>query len=745
MKKYIKIIISILFFVIVLTLKVFSYSSSHVNIRDNGKSSSFISASSDIVLNQYMTLNNVNVVFSQDDYKYIFAISANSSVKIYGKIMSAPASSSTGALVPLLYKEENFGNGMKISESLVLPHADCYGLTCHTMGEVNIKNKTQSKYIDKYYLSRTEHTPIESVNTSNGERYYIPKSLRDGVSSNWGFKNTTSYPIYCNNNGEGVSLDRNSSYHYYTYIDENHSSYDTYYANMSVTISFNKKYIDDYRYLCFAQSLISEQMYDLGDYNFESYGVSVCSNTIDLKDYINCEHNWTYKTKDKKSHTMYCDKCKWDKEEAHSLLYEYDGIKYDVCTCSYIDKVKYRFHINDDLTGEVEEICDTDCSYSKHEFTHKKGYKFKWYEKYALKYKNPSNLSSVSNATYYDFVATTSIIDDIADYNSILYETKYSPIKYSFNYSNENNCDLKLDDKIEMQEIYYDEKAKLKKSIEVKGYEFKGWTLDKMGTKIYFIDLGDVTNYTTEDLKVYNIYPVYERMDFTVVYNAGNYIFADGKKEKVIKYNYFDNCELERPNINSSNYVFEGYVDSSGNKYKKLSDVRNIIDKMNKSNMILHLNLSVSSIGIGSAENTKKGGGVIEPTSESIYILNTEVSNITDIVETTGVSDNTLPYDYFYDARTNYNKINGMTNTDEEIVDEEIELDEDKPRVATISLINKFDNGKTKKSKLDLLKEFIEKNGILCAAIASVLFVLLILYEMFIIRHFSKKELGQMT
>ena len=738
MKKYIKITCHILFFCIILTFKAFPLAVSHVDIYDSPYSTSYISASNDITFNQYMKLKDVRVSFSQDDDKYTFKVSANSSVKIYDNLFKVEAYSCSGSLVPLLYKEENFGDGMKITESTKLPHSDCYNVDCYTTAEVKIKNKTQSKYVNKYHLNYSEHITTESIDTNNGEKYFIPKSLRNSISSGWGFNNTTKYPIYCTNNGDGVSLVRNSSYNNYTYIN---SCYDTYFAYMDVTISINKNYIDDYRYLCFAQECIAESYGEYNDRHYNFYGVSVCSNTIDLKEYVDCDHNWTYKIKDKLSHVMYCDKCKWEKEEPHWLLYEYDGIEYDVCTCSYVDKVKYRFVINDDITGEVEEVCDTECEYNKHKFMHKKGYNFKWYEKYILKHEHDKELSKENIGIYYDFIATVSEMDKVAGKKSVLYEAKYSPIKYVFNYSNYNTCDLKLDNVISKQEVYYDERACLKKSIDVNGYEFKGWALDKKSKKIDFIELEDVTNYTTENLKEYTLYPVYERMDYTLVYNAGNYTFENGEKEKTVKYSYFDNGELEKPKINSSNYVFSGYVDTNGNKYNTLSDVRNVIDKIKKSNMILHLKVSVGSIGIGGAESTKKGRSSTEPTTENKYLSNIETSSSTDLYETTEIVDYSVPYNYLYETRTN-NIIKGMSNTNEEIVDEEVDADLDKPRVATISLINKFkfNDEKLKKSKLDLLREFIENNKILCIIAGTLLFLLLMFYEIFVIRHYIKRK-----
>ena len=83
MKKYIKITCHILFFCIILTFKAFPLAVSHVDIYDSPYSTSYISASNDITFNQYMKLKDVRVSFSQDDDKYTFKVSANSSVKIY--------------------------------------------------------------------------------------------------------------------------------------------------------------------------------------------------------------------------------------------------------------------------------------------------------------------------------------------------------------------------------------------------------------------------------------------------------------------------------------------------------------------------------------------------------------------------------------------------------------------------------------------------------------------------------------
>ena len=733
MNKNLKIVYHILLFCIILSFRVFPYSKSKIGDYESPTSNGYLEAHSEIVYNQLMNLKDVKVKFTQDNDKYNFEVTANASIKIYGNLFSTSDSSWASSINPVLYKEDNFGNNIQVSETIKAPNIDRKSGSFYERSVVSIAGKVQSNYDYSYNLSSgSPITTNDSIN-KNDELYFIPKPLRSRAHTNINIlKYALNYPINCTNNGIGVSLEKNNSSYRFSMIGE---YYDTYYANIDVKFSINKNYFSHYRYLCFAHTFMASEYGSISDTGLSYTGLSVSSNTIDLKEYANCEHNFIYRPKDKSSHIIFCDKCKWERIENHSLIYEYDGLKNNVCTCSYIDKVKYVFDINDDTTGIATEICDTESQYNKHTFIHKTGYNFKWYEKYEKKYVDDKHLSTTYNALSENLISTTSEIDDITGRHSVKYIAKYSPIKFKFNYSDVNSYNLKIDDIIDSQVVYYDENANLKKAKEFKGYIFKGWTLNEGSKDIDLKDLADVTNYTSIDLKEYDLYPVYERLDYTIVLNAGSYLFSNGENEKIFHHNYFDEGLLERPYLNSDDMMFYAYVDKNGNEYKNLSDVRRTIEKMNTTNATLYLFASVGSTGIGKAEHTSKES--TEPTKKSYLVESIEETEQTF----------TLPTFYLYEtSRDLYNKrtISGMSDTEKEIVDEENEENNyDNKKVATISLINKFNFDKTnnlKKSKLEILRLYIGRHKLMFIVFSILLIILLILYERSLIKHFSKRK-----
>ncbi|MBP3200555.1 MAG: hypothetical protein J6M39_02795 [Lachnospiraceae bacterium] len=743
MLKHIKYLYCILFFSFMLMSNVFSYSLSKISSYTSSTSSGYSSMSGQVVFEQYLTLGNVNVNFTQDDTYYYFEITANASINL-SNIISSDMTAMNYVPCPLFYKIENFGNQMIVNESCKEPYADVRSGNFYSSSLVNIKGNAVSNYMNKYHFTSGSHVTDEFYSTGNGDRYFMPNELRNNkCRNNILYRYTSTYPDRCVNNGEGVTLISNGSSSYPVYGTSNITDY---VANYNVKIGINKSYMDSYRYLCFAESFVILESSYLTSRSENYAGLSICSNTIDLKEYANCEHKWMYEVTDKLEHKAYCENCKWEKNEPHSLLYEYDGIHFDVCTCSYIDKVKYRFEINDDNTLVESETCDTYEDYEKHPYTHKTGYNFKWYEKYEKDFISNDNLSTISNATITHFVSTVSQFDDIAGNKSVIYKAKYSPIKYTFNYENENNYNLTLNKKISSQVINYDEKAHLKENIDVRGYVFKGWTLEKGSSKIYLNKLQDVTNYTAEDLKEITIYPIYERMDYTIVYNSGDYSFKDGTKEKVVHYNFFDTGSLEQINLNSSDRIVNGYADDNGKMYTNLSQVQKEIERIGKVGTTIYLRVSVSSRGIGSPERPSPGmGNVVEPTApKSSILIETNTVN-TEILETTNSLEEPK-YLYDYESIPSY-IITGMSDTKKEIVPEEKNNKEKNEEegtnseeiVATLSVANKWHRSdKTHINKLRILQMFIKANKIRFIFMVSLLFILLVIYEAFILRQYAK-------
>ena len=740
----------ILFFCLIIMSNVFSYSLSRITGYTSNTSNGYGSMSNQVVFEQYLNLENINVNFTQDDDYYYFEVTATA-YKSFSGIIDTELAAMNFHPCPMLYKEVDFGNLMKIDESSKEPYSDARTGTYHNSSKVTIKSKVQSDYMYKYHLAGDSWVLDENYATGNGERYYIPLNLRNHICQNDVlFRYASLYPNLCINNGEGIVLSKDSSSSYLTYDKSKISGY---YGSYDIKIGINKSYIDDYRYLCFAETYVALDFSSVRSGSETYTGISICSNTIDLKEYANCEHNWVYEVTDKLSHKAYCDNCKWEKNETHSLLYEYDGIHYDVCTCSYIDKVKYTYEINDDDIDTKQEVCDTYEDYVKHAVNKKTGYNFKWYEKYVKELVSVNNLSTISNATFISFVATVSEFDERAGNKSVIYKAKYSPIKYTFNYNNTNNYNLNIEEKISPQVIHYDEIAKLKSNIDVRGYVFKGWTFDKGSNKIHLNKLQDVTNYTTEDLKEWNIYPVYERMDYTIVYNAGNYSFSDGTNEKVVNYNFFDTGQLEQINLSSTEIIVNGYRDENGKLYTKLSDVQQEIERIGKLGTVIYLKVSASSKEIGSPERPKHGMGNVDgPAGGRTNILesttyqneSTRYASFNIVEETSSLYDFRNMTNSLYDYETYQHRIiSGMSDTNKEIVDEECNEDENDLQsgkiIATLSVANKWHNNaeKSNLNKLNILLMLIRANKGYFIFIMSLIFILLIIYEIMIVKHYS--------
>ena len=745
MLKHIKYLYCTLFFIFMLISNVFSYNMSKILGYSSATSGGYGSMSAQVVFEQYLTLGNVNVNFTQDDTYYYFEVTANASMNVSG-IVSAKITGMNKLPCPMLYKIKDFGNQMVVNEACKVPYADARSGSYYASSKVSIKNNVVSDFMDKYHFSSDSHITDEFYRVENGDRYFMPNELRNNIcKSNILFTYTSSYPDACVNNGEGVTFIRNSSSSYPVYGKSNITDY---VANYDIKIGINKSYMDSYRYLCFAESFVVLESSHVSTGSEDHAGLSICSNTIDLNDYVNCEHKWVYKVTDKLNHKAYCENCKWEKNEPHSLLYEYDGIHYDVCTCSYIDKVKYTFEINDDNTLVENEICNTYEDYEKHPYTQKTGYNFKWYEKYEKDFIINDNLSTISNATTTHFVSTVSQFDDKAGNKSVIYKAKYSPIKYTFNYGNENNYNLELDKKITSQVIYYDEKAHLKENIDVRGYAFKGWTLEKGSNKIHLNKLQDVTNYTAEDLKEITIYPIYERLDYTIVYNSGDYSFIDGRKEKIVHYNFFDTGNLEPINLSSSDRIVNGYIDNNGKIYTNLSQVQQEIERIGKVGTTIYLRVSVSSKEISSPERPSPGmGNVVEPTAPKSSILIETTTVNTKILETTNSLEESK-YLYDYESIPNY-IITGMSDTKKEIVGEE-KNDEEKNEeeesnsgeiIATLSVANKWHKSDTLHvDKWHVLQMIIKANKIKFIFMVSLLFILLVIYEVVVLRQYEKSS-----
>ena len=657
----------------------FALAYSEYSKTESSTSEGFSNVKNETYFNQLLNLNNIKVKFTQDTNRYIFQITANGSVNIYRDVMQTSDTPGISALAPMLYKKENFGDGMYIQESSKIPFVDFRTGKLFSYSKVKICNEDVAYCTDSYTLtSDGNHSNTVYENGGNGDRYYIPNNLRNANSAaSYNYQYARQYPIDTYNNGSGVSLISNNSSYYMTYNDviKNKSNcVDSYYATINVKIAIAKSNINDYRYVCFAQSYVVSDKYTLYDLRESMRGVSICSQTIDLKEYAVCDHNWSVTMGDKNSHNRYCENCEWELTEPHNLLYEYDGIKNNVCTCFYIDKVKYHFKINDDFTKEISEVLDSDSEYTKYEFKNKTGYKFKYYKVYENQLLPKSDLSTMSNAIKSVFIATSSELSDRTGQVSVTYEACYDPNHFTINYSNINNKNIEIVDTIDPQQVEYDEKTYLKENIHCVGYTFDGWSYTKGSETVDLKPMQEMTNYTDVDNYELNLFPVYSSLDFKIIYSAGRGHFADGSNYQEKNYTYYDNEELEKVLVSGKDEFFVEYVDDSGNKYKKMSDVKEYIEKNGINNVTLSLSPRIGRVGVGGAERTDPIINIDDIKGDEPIVDDTD----NEIVE-----DNVIQYN---------SRIFGMSDTNKDEPKDE-ESAENSLRTAVIATLSFVDKG----------------------------------------------------
>lgn len=736
MKKHIFKIFLVIAICLIFKIDSFALESSSFYREESATSYGFCKIDTQVRFNQIVDLQNINVKFTQNDTAYIFHVTGNAAINVYRDYGGAFMGSYAPAPVPLLYKEKNFGNKITIFESDKTPFADYKSGNIYSNSSIQILGKSIA-YFELGYTLRSDGTIVNRVRNSwsNGDKYFVPNSLRDRTSArSYSYSRVTSFPYSCENNGVGVGLLSNNSYSQYVLNDVNINRtkcIDTMTININSKFSIKKEYIDDYKYVCFAQSYAFLTSQSLADLQESATGISICTQTIDLKAYTDCEHEWELVQDDKLNHKRHCEKCDWVKSESHELLYEYDGIKNNLCTCSYIDKVNYSFKIHDDNINELTALLDSNSPYTKYEFTSKKGYKFKYYKKYEKRLESLDNLSTVSNAISTKFISTCSELDDETGMCSVIYEAQYDVNQFTFIYSKINNKNLELDSEIEPQTIHYDEKAYLKKHTKLTGYAFKGWSLISGREEVDFEPMQEITNYTGVDLSEITVYPVYKNLDFKISYSSGKGTFSDGSRQKEVDYTYFDNSELEPLYINNSEDYLKCYTDQNGNMFYTMADVKKYIDDNELDNFTLKLVPVITRNANASSErnndrkvndeirqraSTNSGPGVIEND------LDVKVDNI---IETYAYLDNRSIY--------------GMSVTTKGEGDEESETMSE-AKVATISFIRKPEvNDKDFYYKLRLLLLFIREHLLLASVCASLLIILIIIYEILIIRQYKSR------
>ena len=678
---------------------------------------------------QLLDLQNINVKFTQDNNNYIFSITASANIKPLNSGIYAKGTLGASGVGPMLYSTENFGKDMYIEES----DKDDFG---GYIGPVYTQSslKIQGKLIGRYKYSYTTSTSgarrnEESIDENTGELYYVSTDLRSSISHYSGqFKYATSYPNLIANNGAGISVYNNSSSARANY--NSNDFIDDYTMWVNCKIGIKKQYIDNYRYICFGQTYALATDITLSDIRSNVDAYSLCTNTIDLKQYAECNHNWEFASSSRTQHIRKCNNCEWEVKENHKYIYEYDGIKKNICDCRAINKVNYHIIINDDYTGEYNEKLNADSTFNTPSYKNKTGYKFLYFDVYEKKLVNDKKLSTISNAIKVIHIATKSEISNKTGYNSMIYEARYVPNKFTIQYSNINNKNIGFDDMISDQIVTYDEKQFLKKNLDVKGYIFKGWTLNSGSENINFYPLQEITNYTPIDNEVVTVYPVYSDLSFSIIYEAGNYYLSDGSKYKEVKYIFNDDKELEKFTLLRSDEYLICYSDAIGNKFKNMTEIKQYLIDNNFINSTIKLNPVVGKPEYGRSERA----------SSDKKDITSEI-RLDNIGETkTPISDNEIIDGLDELLFLDLSDIYGMSYS-KIVKEEDVGNKENKNlyRIASTSYIN----AKVRKrelSKKEYLLNLIKENKTVFYVSICLIGIIMLIYETMVIYHFIKRK-----
>lgn len=299
------------------------------------------------------------------------------------------------------------------------------------------------------------------------------------------------------------------------YVSQGYRNSAQYYQSMAFDIKYKVKIkkdeIDNFRYCMPLHDIYAHASYrDSGSTTGWSMSVN---NAIDLKAYVECDHNWVYKDKyDRDKHTRYCEYCEWEIPEAHDYIYEYDGIENDRCICGNNKNVYIT--IKDNI-GKINERYLTTPSEALHPIVWEDvGYDFLYVDDRELLY------NDIDDSEY--VVASVSYIPAVVPDNSHEYNINYYIHKYYVRYNKTNDYDLEIDATMPVKEIYYGDKVHLDKSLyDVTGYTFMGWSVEPDLSEVLFRDEQEIINISPEDGYVLNVYPVYDPYKYIVRFTPG--------------------------------------------------------------------------------------------------------------------------------------------------------------------------------------------------------------------------------
>ena len=450
----------------------FSYVLSEWSTHQGTSSTGYESFTDQVKYNQFFNLNNVKVKFTQNDTNYVFKITAEAyESNVQGKISEGLAPGYIHYTVhPFLYKTKDFGNSLIINESTKMGYADYNSGETYYRGSISIGGNNISNVNRTYASNGTLKTDTHS---GNGDKFFSPLSARPyeiSIYSSY-YKYTNTYPNVQCHDSSGVSIVSNSSLATFdSQVVSSKSRMTTLKFSINTTIAINKNYIDHYKYVCFGSPYVIEKTSSIGSTNWGVTGYSICTNTINLKDYAECEHDWKYIHTGSGSmeHTIKCSKCEWEKKEKHDFIYEYDGLIDNMCICGLNKQVNHTYELNSDSYGTLYDTVSSGVIYASFSNLTKKGYVFKNYKKYVKEL--VGTCSVIKTQLKETYISEVDAMDTYSGNLSTKYVAEYDPIKYNITFHDENNknLDIKIIDS-EIKNALYGKEYDVPR-INVKGY-----------------------------------------------------------------------------------------------------------------------------------------------------------------------------------------------------------------------------------------------------------------------------------
>ena len=495
--------------------------SSYCNLYQTSSSSGYEEVDNYVYYNQLMTLSNVKVGFTQDDSNYFFKITADATLNS-GSGIGQGHSNSVDNMQPMLYKTANFGSGLEITEQTKLPYADFNNGDLYTIASLNINGVNIGNRRYKYHQSSSTTTTSENVDTNNGDKYFIPNAARSSILRTSSYRYASSFPIALQNNGIGVNLIKNSSStSISTYMFDGLTYVGDITASIDIELEIEKTYIDDYRYLCFGLNMPVTTSPDfMNNYWKKRTGISVCTDTIDVKSYANCEHSWTVISSDNTKHKIKCSICEWEKEEEHDFKYEYDGIKNDLCECGFKKQIKIYSNFNSSSVTDTTQTIKINATYTYNNSPTKTGYIFKKFKKYINDIKPP--YSETKTTLIKTYISDVTTMDTNAGDLSIIYDAQYEPIKYNVKLDSTNNKSVPITiTTTNYNNREYDTEYTLP-TLTYAGYKFLGWTKTKNSEKVDFAVGTKYKNLTTSNGATITLYPVFAENHYTLKFSKIN-------------------------------------------------------------------------------------------------------------------------------------------------------------------------------------------------------------------------------